>query len=232
MRIKTFRHNRQEATEIVDGDVVTGLQSVQARPLVHPRQARKFHRRHRGGECAHAGKGFVDVVHDDILPEKDFAFQAVSRRRPKKASLPVGRDFGHGRGMPYDPDKMRRAIRRIAAEKGLKIGPWSLAAGKSDRTLAAFLNGGSRAPTIETIVALADVAQVHPFELTGIEPPTEGSTALSRAVQAMLRSVMADQGNVNETLESIRALLEEPRALKALPAPSGPRALPKPKSAS
>jgi transcriptional regulator with XRE-family HTH domain len=109
--------------------------------------------------------------------------------------------------MPFDPEKIRRAARRIMREKGLKMSTWAKKAGKGERTFAEFLNGSTASPRVETIYRFAEAAGVDVAELLGIEPviPTISAGAF-RAMMALLERVEREQADSGEALQSIREL--------------------------
>jgi transcriptional regulator with XRE-family HTH domain len=121
-------------------------------------------------------------------------------------TIPAGRARGYVGGMPFDPEKIRRAARRIMREKGLKMSTWSARAGKGERTFAAFLHGSTRSPTVETVYLYAEAAGVEPAELLGIEPVASISTGAFRAMMALLERVEREQACSGEALQSIREL--------------------------
>jgi transcriptional regulator with XRE-family HTH domain len=111
--------------------------------------------------------------------------------------------------MPYDPERIRRAARRIMREKGLKMSTWSANARKGERTFAEFMKGATASPRVETIYRYAEAAGVEPAELLGLEPTAQQatiSTSAFRAMMALLERVEREQAVSGEALQNIREL--------------------------
>lgn len=121
------------------------------------------------------------------------------------------REPSYPSGMPYDPEKMRRAIRRVQRENKLKMSKWAEDAKIGERTISAFLKGSTVSPRVETIMRLADAAKVDPHEMLGLEPAPQGqgiSPAAYRAMMALLDRIAKEQAGSGEALQSVRDLAD------------------------
>lgn len=115
----------------------------------------------------------------------------------------------YAEGMPYDPEKIRRAARRIMREKKLKMSTWSARAKKGERTFAQFMAGATASPRVETIYQYAEAAGVDPAELLGLEPTSQQaaiSASAIRTMMALLERVEREQALSGEALQNIREL--------------------------
>lgn len=159
----------------------------QRRQLVLVEAERVGGGRDGGRDAAQVGD-VVELHADDFATE--FCPPQAERRKIERASCRIGISLC---GMPYDPDRIRRAIRRVMKERGLKLTPWCAQAEISKSTLRQFLDesdraGNTRSLTIETLYKLADAAHIPVTELLGEEAePATVETARRTALDLLQR---------------------------------------------
>ena len=115
--------------------------------------------------------------------------------------------------MPYDPERIRKAIRRIQRERKLKMAKWAELAGKGERTLSEFLAGRGNSPTVETLYAFADAAGVEITDIMGLEPvKADLSASAYRTMLGLLQRIDQSRAEDSDALSAVRDLA---RALEA-----------------
>lgn len=135
----------------------------------------------------------------------------------------------YGQPMPYERERLRRAMLRVAEERGLSLSEWSLKAGLDKNTARRFLaeNATVESPTVKVIHQLADAAGVDVPTLMGIETPRLDEAAyrtvadllkrVQREHQLLLRRVSEEHAEGVAALSNIEDLL---RAMRPLPGKS------------
>lgn len=204
-RMKVGRNQRAQLAERIDAPA-SAFQREMRSVLRHTRALRRLANRGAGG-----GQPFVDAFdqivrgHGPASSAENCGFQEKSQNFALGDHEPVNYRFD----MPYDPERVRRAIRKIQKEKGLKMSAWARKAGQGERTLAEFLAGKTGSPTLETLHAFADAAEVHVVEIMGLEPrevDAQLSVSALRSMTVLLERVAQEQEGSGEALKSIREL--------------------------
>lgn len=183
---------------------------------------------------ANARQGGVDrrdhVAHDGAKFCPTQACSAPDEQNLPRAEL-VPADYGQP--MPYDRERLKRAMLRVAEQRGLNLSDWSLRAGLDKNTVRRFLgeNATVESPTVKVIHQLADAAGVDVPTLMGIEPPRLDEAAyrtvadllkrVQREHQLLLRRVSEEHAEGVAALSNIEDLLRAMRPSAGPPADQG-----------
>lgn len=88
----------------------------------------------------------------------------------------------------WDPEQVRRALRAVMTEKGLSAKEWCLKAELSPSTLTAYYRGTTQTIQLDTLWALAEVADVPVSRLIGEQPPAAAEPAPENSMDIIERA--------------------------------------------